>query len=107
MSAAGQRIALDDARAGMVLAGDLVDAHGGVLLPGGATLTEANLNSLRRRGVEACDVVGAAAEAPDPAALALRRTQQLQRLQRLFRKHGDDEATATLLQLLTTYRQNG
>jgi hypothetical protein len=108
MSARAQRIDLDAARAGMVLAGDLVDANGSVLLPDGATLTEANLTSLRRRGVEACSVLPADADAfDDPAARAARLAQQLRRLERLFRRSAAEEATPQLLRLLTTYRENG
>jgi hypothetical protein len=109
VSAQVQRIELDAARAGMVLAGDLVDANGGVLLPDGATLSEANLASLRRRGVEACSVLLAAEEDgfDDPAARAARLAQQLRRLQRLFRRSAAEEATPLLLRLLTTYRENG
>ena len=109
MSAAVQRIELDQARAGMVLAGDLRDANGSVLLPDGATLTEANLTSLRRRGVEACSVLPADADAAfdDPAARAARLAQQLRRLERLFRRSAAEEATPQLLRLLTTYRENG
>ena len=110
VSAQVQRIELEAARAGMVLAGDLVDANGSVLLPDGATLTESNLASLRRRGVEACSVLPAdadAEEAEDPAARAARLAQQLRRLERLFRRSAAEEATPQLLRLLTTYRENG
>ncbi|MEC5163672.1 hypothetical protein ACFDR9_003423 [Janthinobacterium sp. CG_23.3] len=109
MSAQAQRIELDAARAGMVLAGDLRDANGSVLLPDGATLTEANLASLRRRGVDACSVLPADAgdAAEDAAARAARVAQQLRRLERLFRRSAAEEATPRLLQLLTTYRENG
>lgn len=108
MSAQTQRVELELARAGMVLAGALLDANGSVLLPDGATLTEANLASLRRRGVEACTVVLAAGEsAEDPAARAARLARQQQRLARLFRRSAATEATPQLLQLLSTYRENG
>lgn len=107
MSGSTQLIELGQARAGMVLAGDLKDANGGVLLPDGATLSDANLNSLRRRGIEHCNVVLEADDAvEDPAARGLRLERQRLRLALLFRASGDD-AGALLLQLLTTYRENG
>lgn len=109
---AGQHIALAQAAPGMVLAADLLDGHGAVLLPRGATLTDAALASLRRRGVAHCTVEPAAADAAvdaeaDAAARAARarqREQQLARLQHLFRHCAGQEANATLLQLLTDYR---
>ncbi len=109
---AGQHIALDQAAPGMVLAADLLDSHGAVLLPRGAALTDATLASLRRRGVAHCTVepaapAGAADAAADAAARAARarqREQQLARLQHLFRHCAGHEANATLLQLLTDYR---
>ncbi|HEU4843214.1 MAG TPA: hypothetical protein VFT05_03020 [Burkholderiaceae bacterium] len=106
---AGQRIALDQAAAGMVLAADLLDGHGAVLLPRGAALTDATLASLRRRGVASCTVepaapAGATADEAARAARARQREQQLARLQQLFRHCAGHEANATLLQLLTDYR---
>lgn len=97
-----RRIELDQACAGMVLAEALCDAHGGVLLAQGASLTDATLAALRRRGVEHCSIV--CAPQVDPAARARERERQLARLQRLFRHSGSGEAGATLLKLLTDYR---
>ncbi len=103
----GRRVELDAASAGMVLAEALLDGHGTVLLPGGATLSEATLASLRRRGVEHCCVLEAAAPA-DPAELARLRQRDVERLARLFRHHPADDGGggggAELLRLLTGYR---
>jgi hypothetical protein len=106
----GRRVELDAASAGMVLAEALLDGHGAVLLPSGATLSEATLASLRRRGVEHCCVLEAAAAA-DPAALARQRQHDVERLARLFRHHPAEAAAgaeagggAELLRLLTAYR---
>lgn len=101
MSASPERhdIAIEQASAGMVLAAPVLDGHGQVLLPQGATLSEATLASLRRRGIAHCTVVGAAAP-PDPAELARRQA----RLQQLFRHSGEHTANAALLRLLTEYR---
>ncbi len=106
MNDSGQSIDLGAARAGMVLACDLSDGHGTVLLPGGASLTEATLASLRRRGIETVNVLGQAA-APDEAALAAERERARLRLARLFRQSATEQASATLLQLLLAYRQQG
>lgn len=47
---------LAQARAGMVLAGELRDAHGHMLLPEGTVLTPAMLASLARHGIESLPV---------------------------------------------------
>jgi hypothetical protein len=103
---ASVRIAIEQAGAGMVLAADLLDGHGSVLLPQGTALTASALASLRRRGVDYCTVEQAAGGngAADQAARARQREHQLARLQHLFRHCADQEANATLLQLLTDYR---
>ncbi|WEF34766.1 hypothetical protein [Pseudoduganella chitinolytica] len=98
-------IALEDASAGMILAADLLDAHGTVLVPRETALTEGLLAALRRRGVERCVV------APDVdvdlAVLerdrALERERQLQRLERLFR-HATGAGSLLLLERLRAYR---
>ena len=101
-SAGATTIALDQACAGMVLAEALLDAHGGLLLPQGSTLSEASLASLRRRAIATCSVLGAVA---DPAQLARARAARLARLDQLFRHSGAAEAGATLWRLLITYRE--
>ncbi|WP_317202943.1 hypothetical protein [Janthinobacterium sp.] len=102
----GRLIDLEQARAGMLLADDLTDANGTVLLPGGAALTEANLASLRRRGIESCRVAEAEAQ-EDEAARAQRHALAQQRLARLFRHSAEAEATPLLLHLLAAHRRNG
>lgn len=102
-------IAIGQAAAGMVLARDLLDQHGAVLLPQGAVLTDASLASLRRRGVDHCTIERAeASDHADGAAVQAARTaareRQLARLRHLFRHSAEHEANATLLQLLTDYR---
>ncbi|CAN7456776.1 hypothetical protein LJR289_003009 [Pseudoduganella sp. LjRoot289] len=97
-------IAMDEARAGMMLAEDLTDGHGTVLLPSGAVLSDSMLASLRRRGVESCAIAAPDAgdgDGEDPAQASARA---LERLQRLFRHSAETEATGQLLQLLATYR---
>lgn len=106
-----ERVAIDQAEAGMVLADDLLDGQGAVLLPQGAVLTDATLAGLRRRGIGHCTIVRAPPEDGDGAggaaaraAQAPLRERQLARLHYLFRHTADQEANATLLQLLTDYR---
>ncbi|HCE09041.1 MAG TPA: hypothetical protein DEQ40_10645 [Oxalobacteraceae bacterium] len=92
---------LDEALPGMTLSDDILDAHGGVLLPRGTTMTEATLLSLRRRGIDKLLVVNEALSAAD---LAAEQERLLQRLDRLFRKCRNQEASELLLQSVTQYR---
>ncbi|MEO7495813.1 MAG: hypothetical protein ABIT83_04890 [Massilia sp.] len=102
-------IDIDDASAGMTLADDLHDSRGAVLLPAGASLSEATLNSLRRRGIERLCVQAAAAasEPADDAALEGERERQCARLQRLFRRSAGVQASDALLARLVQYRRQG
>lgn len=95
-------IAIDDATEGMVLSQDLLDG-GAVLLPAGATLSAASLNSLRRRGIERIHVVVEAAPL-DQAAILAERERQCQRLARLFRNSAHSGASARLLERLRNHR---
>ncbi|NHZ99340.1 hypothetical protein [Massilia sp. CCM 8734] len=105
-------IGIDDAIEGMVLACDLRDAGGAVLLPAGATLGAAALASLRRRGIEQLQVVGsmnAADAALDAAALQAERERQCARLEHLFRRclnGASGGASAMLLERLLAYRRS-
>jgi hypothetical protein len=108
MSGPGKTIALDDATAGMVLAVDLCDDGGAVLLPAGATLSDASLKSLGRRGVETLSVQddeldGASGGAPSEAE-QLRRCA---RLERLFRRSMGVGASAALFGYLQRFRKEG
>lgn len=99
-------IPLSKAHAGMVLALDLCDAGGAVLLPAGTALSEASLASLGRRGIDAVSVVSEA-PAPTSAEQQAERLRQCARLERLFRRSAAVEATGQLLGYLLHYRQEG
>lgn len=96
-----KQLDLDEALPGMILSDDILDAHGGVLLPRGTTMTEATLLSLRRRGIDKLLVVNEALSAVD---LAAEQERLLQRLDRLFRKCRNQGASELLLQSATQYR---
>jgi hypothetical protein len=106
-------VSLDDAEPGMILAADLTDGQGSVLLPRGVALTAANIASLRRRGIAGrLTVVTPALEDdgagnPLDAAAAREAVQQghQARLVRLFRGSAGVGASAMLLQLLQDYRR--
>lgn len=103
MAGKSEQIDIGDASAGMLLAHDLKDSSGSVLLPAGASLSESNLASLRRRGIERIAVVGAA-EPVDPAALQAERERKCARLVHLFRRSATVGATALLLERLIMFR---
>ncbi|MEB0136901.1 hypothetical protein QN362_16315 [Actimicrobium sp. CCC2.4] len=71
-------IALEAARAGMVLGAAVADASGNTLLPQGVLLTEALLASLRRRGIGRVQINDelpapvARSPAPSPEAVTAR-----------------------------------
>lgn len=98
------RISLDSAVAGMILADDLRDANANVLLPRGATLTEAALISLRRRNIESLHVL---TETQPAADSEIAREYQRQRLVKLFRAADDSGTNALLLQHIMQYRFSG
>ena len=94
-------IDLDDAQAGMVLAGALLDAHGGTLLPKGAELTQSVLHSLHRRGVERLTVVDDSVSAEE---LAQDRERAEKRLAVLFRRTQGQAGSEALRLCILRYR---
>jgi hypothetical protein len=106
MSGQATPIRLSDALAGMVLATDLRDAGGAVLLPAGTALSAASLASLGRRGVEELSVLAVAA-APSEAQNEAERLRRCARLARLFRHSATVEASGVLLAYLLRYRNGG
>lgn len=108
MSAGEREVPLAQATNGAVLARDLADDHGTVLLAQGAVLTPASLAALCRRHIEQCWVVAEAADdAAGQAQADAVRQRQLERLPILFRGTPPDAAGAGLLALLQRYRQGG
>lgn len=92
-----RQLDLDEAVAGMVLFEDVIDGYGSVLLPRAATLTQAMLTSLRRRGVDTILVIND----DDPVA---KRERLQQRLARIFRKGHEGTADRILRKYVTEYR---
>jgi hypothetical protein len=91
---------LDEATAGMTLAGDLVDQNGTVLLHRGSVLTDGLLGALARRGVARVRVAG---EPDGMASSGAQRERAAARLAHLFR-HGAQGADAELRACLQDYR---
>jgi hypothetical protein len=89
--------------AGMVLADDLMDKLGHVLLPAGTTLTDAMLKSLILHEVHLLSIL--LDEVPgDALERSLERQKKIDRLEYLFRKKPDDTPTSTLQTYLQKYR---
>lgn len=105
MSARSRLLELDRVEPGMILSEALLDTKGEVLLPEGATLTEAMLGALQRRGVdylavncdeEADEVTGADKQAQ------LERMRE--RMDKLFRRCGQGGACGHILTCIMRYR---
>lgn len=97
-----QEVDINDVHAGAVLAADVVDGDGRVLMSAGAALSDAALTSLRRR--EIVSVTVELVEELDAAALAARRVRLENQLARLFRHAGEDTETRALQQAVLAYR---
>lgn len=92
---------LDMVEVGMVLADEVRDARGTVLLPKGASVSEAVLTGLGRRGIETLPVLVTPALSDDE--VAERRLLVARRLDRLFRLAGDDRSVRELKRQVEIY----
>jgi hypothetical protein len=99
------QLPLEQATPGMTLSEPLCDAKGEVLLPQGATLTEAVLAALQRRGIDMLPIAtnDDAAQLTDAELEALRERART-RISRLFRRSGSDGAAGLLQQYITQLR---
>jgi hypothetical protein len=94
-------VALDDAGAGMVLAEEVRDHQGNILLAKGAALTESLLAALRRRGLESVRIVDDSVSAEQ---LEAERARVAARLATVFRKPPGGAADALLRELVSAWR---
>lgn len=104
MNAGYRHLPLSGVKPGMVLATELLDPQGHMLLPQGTVLTEAMLSHMPRHGISSLPVEQ---EPMDPEALAAMQAVQRERLAYLFRKSGEAEAdwaANALRQLVTLHR---
>lgn len=86
---------------GMVLAEDLLERMGHVLLPAGAALTSGMLKSLAQHDIHLLAIVDSGESAEEASADP---EQQLARLDQLFRQGAHTEPTATLYHYVRNYR---
>ncbi|MEW5770238.1 MAG: hypothetical protein AB1831_07710 [Pseudomonadota bacterium] len=93
---------IDQVEPGMVLASDLHDARGAVMLAAGTHLGESHLAALRRRGVRQAEIE--VHETLSAAEREARRRDTLARLSHLFRGMGDGGEINDLYQSILEYR---
>jgi hypothetical protein len=96
-----REVDLDDAETGMILAAEVLDHQGSVLLPAGAALTDALLTSMRRRGIDSVRIVDDSVSTQD---LEAERERIALRLAHLFRRTDAGAANAMLQAGLEAYR---
>jgi len=105
MAVMHQHLPLEQVRPGMVLSDVLLDAHGQVLLPQGAVLTENMLSLMPRHGISMLPIQ---APPPSPEVVAAQQAADSERLAYLFRKldpdDPEDAATTLLRNYVTQYR---
>ncbi len=105
MAVIHQHLPLEQVRPGMVLSDVLLDAHGQVLLPQGAVLTENMLSLMPRHGIAMLPIQ---APPPSPEEVAAQQAADSARLAYLFRKldpdDPEDAATTLLRNYVTQYR---
>ena len=96
-----QQLDLADIAPGMVLADNLLDTQGQILLPKGVMLTEQTIASLRRHDVASLRIfMGEQSEEEDAA----QRARYQSRLTRLFRKSDDRDANGLLQRYIRNFR---
>jgi hypothetical protein len=96
MAECTEHLMLEQVQPGMVLAEELLDVQGHVLLPQGTALTAAMLTLMPRHGIEILPIVVSGVSEQE---LALKREQHKKRIAHLFRRQDpENEADwATLL----------
>ena len=94
------QLTLDQAAPGMILANDMHDAGGNLLLKSGTSLTESTLASLQRYDIGSFAVLGEESAVDDTAARELIQ----RRLAKLFRGCSDGAASRSLRDWLIQYR---
>ena len=97
-----EKLNIDAAQPGMVLAAAISDDSGRTLLPAGTLLSESTLQSLARRGVVELVVEHEVTE--DPAKLEARRAALKLQLDPLFRQAGEGAETKALYQAIFDFR---
>lgn len=98
-----QYLTLDHTSAGMVLADEVMDKQGHILLPAGAVLTEQLIHSLQNHGVGQVFILVPQSEEQIEQKRALHQ-QKIDRLPQIFRHCGDNSASLELRACIEKYR---
>lgn len=104
MSTASRTLPLVQVAPGSILAADILDSHGALLLPAGSALSEGLLVSLAQHGIDQLDIHDDS-PAESEAEAASRRQRLAARIEYLFRAAGDNIAMRELQSQITSYRQ--
>lgn len=99
-----QYLTLDHARAGMVLADEVLDKQGHVLLPAGTTLTKQLIHSLENHGIQQVSITVTQSEEQIQQEQAYHQ-KKLDRLATIFRHCPDNPASLELRSCIEKYRQ--
>ncbi|MBI3229702.1 MAG: hypothetical protein HYZ45_05850 [Burkholderiales bacterium] len=101
MAMSHKQLPIDQVMPGMVLADQICNAVGTVLLVPGTVMSEAILTSLHRHQIESLPILFEITEGEDPTQNV---QEQCARIEHLFRKHAADDASPMLKSLLLHYR---
>lgn len=99
-------VSVDQAASGMVLASDVLDRRGRLLIPAGRALAQKHVEALRMWGVERIDVEGDAptkAASPDIPPAVLKQARE--EVELLFRNAGEEHPFLEALKSLSTQRR--
>lgn len=96
-----KQLPLEEITPGMVLADNLLDAQGQILLPKDATLTEQTIESLRKHGVSSLRIFMGELSDEEQAA---QRAYMKARIARLFRNSDGQDANGLLHHCIQEFR---
>ena len=103
---AGQEMRVDQLRAGLVLANDVFDAHGHMLICHGSVLTDVLIRLFAARNIAIVTVEAADSETLQAEALAKQQLAE-KALRHRFRQLESDPQAQCLLQVLLDYFTGG
>ncbi|WP_423707887.1 hypothetical protein [Undibacterium sp. WLX3042] len=104
MSKHSHYLTLNKVTAGMILADDLLDKVGHILLPAGTALSENMLRSLTAHGVSQLCIEADATPTPEELK---ERQMKIERIPLLFRKYPAEQPVSLLQQYIQHYREGG
>lgn len=103
MTKANRYLPLSKIEAGMILADDLLDKQGHMLLPAQTPLSSAMINSISQHGIHQLSIQ---IEKPSEEQLQQESAVKLARLEQIFRLSLSESGNQQLHELLLAYRQD-